>query len=227
MDIRMHTIEMGTGTPLVLLHGNGEDSGYFKRQMEPFSQHYRVIAPDARGHGNTPRGDAPFTLEQFALDLKEFLDEQGIARCHMLGFSDGGNVALLFALRFPQYIRRMVLCGANLNPMGVKLSTQLPIMLQWCLYGWMGFFQKKAWRRWELLNLMVTQPHIRPKKLGQIAMPTLVVAGEGDMIRRSHTQRIADALPDSSLVILPGDHFVARRNWMAFNPVVLDFLGKE
>ena len=101
MDIRLCCVEAGEGFPLVLLHGNGEDHTYFKRQMGPFSQHFRVIAVDTRGHGESPRGTAPFTLEQFAEDLKEFLDGRSITRCHLLGFSDGGNIALLFALKYP------------------------------------------------------------------------------------------------------------------------------
>ena len=104
MDIQLSYVVAGSGFPLVLLHGNGEDHSYFKRQFEPFAQHYRVIAPDTRGHGHTPRGTAPFTLDQFAEDLKGFLDGMDIGRCHLLGFSDGGNIALLFDLKFREYV---------------------------------------------------------------------------------------------------------------------------
>ena len=109
MDIRLCCVEAGEGFPLVLLHGNGEDHTYFKRQMGPFSQHFRVISVDTRGHGESPRGTAPFTLEQFAEDLKEFLDGRSITRCHLLGFSDGGNIALLFALKYPEYVEKLIL----------------------------------------------------------------------------------------------------------------------
>ena len=71
---------------------------------------------------------------------------------------------------------------------------------------------------------MVTQPHIKPQELGRLTIPTLVIAGENDMILEKHTRLIAASLPNSTLAILPGDHFVARRNWEAFNPVVLEFL---
>ena len=225
MDIKLHYEEAGEGFPLVLLHGNGEDHTYFKRQMEPFSQSYRVIAVDTRGHGLSPRGTAPFTLEQFAEDLKEFLDGLGVVRCHLLGFSDGGNIALLFALKYPRYVDRLVLNGANLCPSGVKASTQLPIIAGWAVCRVCACFSQKARRNWELLNLMVTQPHIRPQELAGLAMPVLVAAGERDMIRESHTRAIAAAIPDSRLAILPGDHFVARRNWKDFNPLVLAFLA--
>ena len=64
MDIQLNYIIAGQGFPLVLLHGNGEDHTYFKRQMGPFSERYQVFALDTRGHGRSPRGTAPFTLEQ-------------------------------------------------------------------------------------------------------------------------------------------------------------------
>ena len=224
MDITLNYVEMGEGFPLVLLHGNGENHTYFKRQMEPFSRRYRVIALDTRGHGDSPRGTAPFTLEQFAEDLREFLDQRGIARCHLLGISDGGNNALLFALKYPQYVEKLVLNGANLDPSGMTMETRIPITAGWCVNGVRRFVAPKYKETWELLNLMVTQPHISPTELGRLTMPALVIAGERDMIRENHTRRIAASIPNSTLVLLPGDHFVARRNWEAFNPVVLEFL---
>ena len=223
MDVKLNYVEAGAGFPLVLLHGNGEDHTYFKRQMEPFSARYRVIAVDTRGHGDSPRGSAPFTLEQFAGDLKEFLDQMGIASCHLLGFSDGGNIALLFALKYARYLKKLVLNGADLRPSGVKLSTQVPIVLHWCASG-LAMLGGGSAARWEMLNLMVTQPHISRRALKDLEVPTLVIAGDRDMIRESHTRAIAAALPDSRLAILPGDHFVARRNWAAFNAAVLEFL---
>jgi len=208
----------------VLLHGNGEDHTYFKRQIPTFSQHFRTIALDTRGHGRSPRGTAPFTLDQFAEDLRAFLDARGIARCHLLGFSDGGNIALLFALRYPQYVERLILNGADLDPKGVKRRIQLPIVLSWALLQAVRRLDRRAQAKWELLDLMVTQPHIDPKALSALRMPVLVVAGEDDMIREEHTRLIAASIPGARLAILPGDHFVARRNWQAFNELVLDFL---
>lgn len=75
MDIKLHYTEQGSGTPLILLHGNGEDSGYFVHQIEYFKDRYQVIAIDTRGHGQSPRGEKPFTIRQFAGDLHDFMDE--------------------------------------------------------------------------------------------------------------------------------------------------------
>lgn len=226
MDICLNYVVAGQGFPLVMLHGNGEDHTYFKHQIGPFSEWYQVIAPDTRGHGRSPRGRAPFTLDQFAEDLKAFLDSREIRRCHLLGFSDGANIALLFALNYPEYVEKLVLNGADLYPSGVRLSTQLPIVLGWGLLQAVRRFDKRARPKWELLDLMTTQPHINAKALAALNMPALVVAGNRDMIREKHTRLIAKSIPGSELAILPGDHFVARRNWEAFNPVILEFLRK-
>ena len=69
MDSELSYAEFGAGSPLVLLHGNGEDRNYFEAQISPFATRYRVIAVDTRGHGQSPRGSAPFTLSQFVDDL--------------------------------------------------------------------------------------------------------------------------------------------------------------
>ena len=226
MDIRLNYVEAGTGFPLVLLHGNGEDHTYFQNQMEPFAARFRVIAADTRGHGGTPRGQAPFTLEQFAEDLKYFLDELGISRCHLLGFSDGANVALLFSLKYPGYVDKLILNGADLDPSGVRRSTQIPIILSWAALGAVKRFCPKVLPKWELLDLMVTQPHIDNLSLRALRMPTLVVAGERDMIKQSHTRSIAAPIPNARLAILPGDHFLARSSPEKFNSLVLEFLGR-
>lgn len=69
MDIALYYQEKGKKEPFILLHGNGEDGSYFKHQIDYFSDRYRVIALDTRGHGRSPRGSKPFTIEQFSCDL--------------------------------------------------------------------------------------------------------------------------------------------------------------
>ena len=108
MEITLYHADTGSGKPLILLHGNGEDGSYFDCQKDALARHFRVIALDTRGHGRSPRGTAPFTISQFAEDLRCFMDHQGIARASLLGFSDGGNIALTFALRYPERVDRLV-----------------------------------------------------------------------------------------------------------------------
>ena len=127
MDIEHYFIEKGQGDPLILLHGNGENSDYFVGQIDVFAQRYHVYALDTRGHGKTPRGDAPFTIRQFADDLRFFMDVHQIEKAHLLGFSDGGNIAMVFALKYPERVDRLILDGANLDAKGVKRSIQIPL----------------------------------------------------------------------------------------------------
>ena len=227
MDIRLNYLERGADTPLILLHGNGESLEYFRSQIDFFSARYRVIALDTRGHGGSPRGEAPFTIAQFAGDLLEFMDSMRLSGAHILGFSDGGNIALSFALKHPERVKRLILNGANLDPSGVKRSVQLPIELGYALARPFAGRSVKARRRAELLGLMVNEPRISPQQLEHLTMPVLVIAGERDMIRADHTRRIAEALPDARLVFIPGDHFIAAKNPDAFNAAVLHFLEED
>lgn len=224
-DISLCYIMQGAGPPLLLLHGNGEDGSYFSHQMNDFSRRYTVYAIDTRGHGKTPRGTAPFTIAQFAEDLLDFVDEHDMAQVRLLGFSDGANIALSFALANPERVRRLVLNGANLDPSGVKPSVQIPIILGYKLASLFANRDPKAKRNAELLGLMVNHPHIDPAALEDLYVPTLVIAGTRDMIRDSHTVLIANSLPNSRLEVIAGDHFIAAKNPDAFNEAVAKFLG--
>jgi len=227
MDIQLHYTESGSGFPLILLHGNGEDSSYFVHQIEAFRRSFRVIAIDTRGHGKSPRGTGEFSIARFAEDLRAFMDAHSIRRAHLLGFSDGANIALAFALKYPERVDRLILNGGNLHPWGVKLSVQLPIVLGWGIAKAISLFDKKAVAKAELLGLMVTQPNLRPEDLKDMKIPTLVIAGTADMIRTSHTKAIHRAIPGSELAILPGDHFVAHENPISFNMKAIDFLMRD
>lgn len=224
MDIELHCEETGDGEPLVLLHGNGEDGTYFAHQIAHFSQRFRVLALDTRGHGKSPRGEAPFTIRQFTRDLLAFLDARGIERAHLLGFSDGGNIALVFALAHPERVGKLVLNGANLNARGVKRSVQVPIELGYRMARLFAGLSAKARANAEMLGLMVNDPNVAPEELAALTAPTLVIAGENDMIREDHTRLIAERIPNARLAFVPGDHFVAAKNPAAFNREVERFL---
>jgi pimeloyl-ACP methyl ester carboxylesterase len=226
MDIQLHFIEQGQGQPMILLHGNGESCDYFEHQIAYFSKQYHVIALDTRGHGQSPRGEKPFTIKQFAEDLHDFMDEKSIERAHILGFSDGGNIALTFALKYPERIEKLILNGANLFPSGVKPLYQWPIEIGYRIARLFSKKSEKAKQNAEMLGLMVNEPHIEPSELARLTMPVLVIAGTKDMIKESHTRLIYKSLPNAQMNIIEGDHFVANKNADAFNKVVDLFLRK-
>lgn len=224
MNIALHYQEKGSGESLILLHGNGEDGSYFKHQIDYFSGRYRVIALDTRGHGKSPRGTEPFTLEQFSRDLYDFTESLAIPSAIILGFSDGANIAMKFAMSYPDRVKSLILNEGNLNPKGVKRTTQIPIELGYKIARRFAVKSPGAKRNAELLGLMVNEPMIEPAELSKIAAPTLVICGKNDMIRESHTKEIAEHIPNAKLVILKGDHFIANKRYAAFNQAVEDFL---
>ncbi len=225
MDIQHFFLEKGEGEPILFLHGNGEDSSYFDNQMIPFSMKYHIYAIDTRGHGRTPRGNAPFTISQFADDLKEFMDIHHLAKAHILGFSDGGNVALTFAIRYPERVDHLILNGANLDPAGVKRRDQVPIEEAYKRAKAKENEGEREKRRAEMLGLMVNDPHIAVDDLFGIKARTLVIAGTDDMIEEEHTKQIAAGIPKAELAFIEGDHFIAQKNAEAFNECVLRFLS--
>ena len=224
MDIEHHFIEKGQGRPLVLLHGNGENCDYFKGQIDAFAASFHVYALDTRGHGQTPRGSAPFTIRQFADDLLAFLDARGIDKADLLGFSDGGNIAMIFAMKYPERVGRLILDGANLDTKGVKRSVQAFIELGYRSAKCFAHKSEKARRNAEMMGLMVNDPNVAPEELAQIKARTLVIAGTRDMIKEAHTRLIAASIPDAQLVFIEGDHFIANKCPEAFNKAVLAFL---
>ena len=212
MDITHFYMEKGQGEPLILLHGNGESCAYFEHQMDPFSARYHVYALDTRGHGKTPRGERPFTIRQFAEDL--------------LGFSDGGNIAMVFAMRYPDRVGKLILNGANLDAEGVRPTVQIPIEIGYRIARAFAEKSGQARRNAELLGLMVNDPNVPAAELSKITAKALVMAGTRDMITAEHTRLIAESIPGAELAFLEGDHFIAAKQPEQFNQKVLEFLEK-
>lgn len=224
MEIDLSYRESGEKEPLILLHGNGEDGSYFQHQLDHFKDRYRVIAIDTRGHGRSPRGTAPFTIEQFSHDLYDFMEIHEIASAVILGFSDGANIAMKFAIQYPARVRALILNGGNLDPKGVKRTVQLPIEIGYQIAKRFASKSANAKRNAEMLRLMVHDPNIEPRELSKITAPTLVICGSRDMIKASHTKEIAAHIPHAKLSIIKGDHFIANKQYPAFNQAVEAFL---
>ncbi len=224
MDISLYYQEKGNKEPFILLHGNGEDGSYFKHQIDYFSDSYRVIAIDTRGHGKSPRGTKPFTIEQFSCDLYDFMEELKISEAVILGFSDGANIAMKFAMKYPDKVKALILNGGNLNPRGVKITTQLPIEIGYKIAKLFASKFHEAKKNAEMLGLMVNDPNIERNELSKIKAPTLVICGTNDMIRESHTREIAENVPNSKLSIIKGNHFIANKRYLSFNKEVESFL---
>ncbi len=219
MDIKLSYIDQGEGFPLILLHGNGESKEYFENQIDYFANTRRVIAIDTRGHGESERGDGELTLKRAAADLYAFMRELNIDKADILGFSDGANIAILFALKHQTMINKLILNGGNIFLSGIKKEVASDIRRSYRYAK-----KEKDARAIELLSLMLFEPNLSYDALESITVPTLVIAGSDDVIKQSHTEGIARHIPNSKLAIIEGDHTIAYSSSKAFNREVEEFL---
>ena len=216
----------GQGKPVVLLHGNGEDYTCFEKQLDIFSKNFFVIAMDSRGHGSSSTA-GKITIDLIGKDVVAVLDELNINKASLVGFSDGANAAISFALAAKGRLDKLVLAGANLYLSGVKIYFQLPTVFKYIFLCICSSFSKKAREKGRIIGLMVLEPHFKPKELLSINAPTLVLAGEKDLIKESHTRKIARSIKGSELLIIKGaNHFVFDTKPIRTAIAIIDFLKK-
>ena len=182
----------GIGKPLILLHGNGLTHKIFDKAIPLLAEHFTVYSLDSRGHGQS---DAvlEYHYDDLAEDVKCFIDELALKSPIVYGFSDGGIIALLLAVKYPQLLSQMIISGANTVPKGIRT-------------GWLKLFQCiYAIVKDPKMKMMLREPNITVDMLQSIEIPTTVLAGSRDMIKRSHTEYIANHIPKSTLRILQGE----------------------
>ncbi|MDR0831980.1 MAG: alpha/beta hydrolase [Bacillales bacterium] len=186
--------ELNKGIPLVLLHGNKESIAIFQKQIAYYSSTNIVIAIDSPGHGLSSYLN-PLTINNMALHIGLLLKALPYSKYNLLGFSDGGNIALIIAQDL-EIINSLIIIGANLYPKGIKTFYYLSLLFT-------SLFMKN-----DYLNLMLKEPHISIEELKRITCPTLIIYGQHDMIKTKHLQLIHQNIQNSILKIIPqGNHF--------------------
>ncbi|MGI0150379.1 MAG: alpha/beta fold hydrolase, partial [Thermoplasmata archaeon] len=112
-SIELHVREVGSGVPLLLLHGLGADHTLWSAATGPLGDGIRVIAPDLRGHGRTPNPEgSTFAFDELVGDLERLLDGRGLDAVHLAGSSAGGFLALRLALDHPERVRSLMLLSS-------------------------------------------------------------------------------------------------------------------
>jgi pimeloyl-ACP methyl ester carboxylesterase len=217
----------GEGSPLVLIHGNGESIGSFKGQIGDFATHHQVIAMDSRGQGKSELGTGALTYERMAEDTNALLEHLSLRPVKVLGWSDGGIIGLLLTIRHPEKVSMLAVMAANLQPDAaytwavegtVRVRNRITAQLS------SSKNPKPLLLRLQLLDLLGNQPHIPLSDLATITVPTLVMAADRDVIRDEHTLSIFHAIPKSQLAIFPGaTHMIPAQDPARFNKTVLDF----
>ena len=220
---KMYYAEQGKGPTLLFLHGGGDSGEHsFARQIDVFADRYHIVAPDQVGQGRTPDVRGPLTYTGMMEDTAALLHHLNLRRVDVVGFSDGGILALMLAVRHPELVRRLVISGVNIAPEGLNAedldelrATENP---------------KPKTIDEKLAHLWANSPsetELNVAMLAKIDQPVLVISGDRDAITLEHTLTIFHALPDAELCVLPGtDHatFRGRSEWL--NPIINSFLDR-
>lgn len=210
---------------LVLLHGNGEDGSIFNSIVEQLSEICYCIVPDTRGHGKTTAGTMDFTVDLLAEDLSKLCDELNLGNFRLLGFSDGGNTAITYAVRHPERLSALIAAGANINPSGLSTSFLLTNRIKLAVAKASKDKNEKSNLRYQLLSLMINHPHINPRLLRNIPCPALIMCAEKDLIKKSHTELIASSIKNSKLITVPDStHDIFNTNHNFTTAAIKEFL---
>lgn len=217
----------GSGAPLLLIHGNGGSIADFAAQIQFFSPRYGVIAMDSRDQGKSGDSRDALTYEKMTDDLAALLDHLKTGPVDVIGWSDGGIEALLLGMRHPQKVKKIVAMAANLNPTDKAVQPEVIAAVKTMLAEMPASVRNSAQGRRELkvINIVFEQPNIDPRALEKITAPTLVLAGDHDLIRDEHTVEIFHHLPNGRLGIFPGaTHMIPFDDPATFNGTVDRFL---
>ncbi|MBN0043601.1 alpha/beta hydrolase [Streptomyces actuosus] len=227
----------GEGDPLLLLHGGLCTNETWSPQRSDLAARFRVHLPERRGHGHTPDVDGPISYQDMAEDTAAFVESVVGGPAHLVGWSDGGIVALLLALARPDLVRKVVAVGVNFRP--APESQAVPGLLDHMapdapelavfrdMYAATSPDGADHWPvvAGKLIDMFRTQPTLTPEDLARIAAPTLVLVGDDDVISLEHTITLYRALPDAELAVLPrSSHALLMEKPEQANRLVIDFL---
>ncbi len=191
-EVKMHYAVYGNGEkPLVLIHGNARSHRDLDETARYLANDYTVYSIDSRCHGESS-DPGEISYELMAKDVKEFCEKLKIEKPLLVGHSDGAIVGLTVAYTYPDLLGGLVSCGANSNPSTFKPKFTIYVKL----------LNLKGHDK--LNDMMLEQPDITKEKLSKITCPTIIAAGENDIMWLSDTVFIHESIPNSQIAIIKG-----------------------
>ena len=191
-EVKMHYAVYGNGEkPLVLIHGNARSHRDLDETARYLANDYTVYSIDSRCHGESS-DPGEISYELMAKDVKEFCEKLKIEKPLLVGHSDGAIVGLTVAYTYPDLLGGLVSCGANSNPSTFKPKFTIYVRL----------LNLKGHDK--LNDMMLEQPDITKEKLSKITCPTIIAAGENDIMWLSDTVFIHESIPNSQIAIIKG-----------------------
>ena len=253
--ISLEYLDRGEGEVILLLHGLGSTKADWDLQVEGFSNEFRIIAPDLRGHGNSskPSERSAYGIEKCAEDMRLLLEELEIEKCIVVGFSMGGAIAFEMAVNFPELVSKMVIINTapdfnDLGEMGeemvrertksLKTTGMEPLSRQISEGMFPGDDQR------ELRNAFFERARKNPvdayynsfttlmewgigEKIKQIDVPVLIIASDLDYTPVSLKESYAKKMSNAQVVVIKNSrHGVTMDQPEQFNAAVLKFFRR-
>ncbi len=231
--------EYGQGKPFVMLHGDSWNLENLSNQIPYFSNKFRLILPERRGHGRTPDLPGPWTYEAFAEDVIAFLDALSLKGVHLLGHSGGANIAVLVAIRRPDLVDRLVPVSGDAP--GFVLTEEQKNKVR---SRSVGDFRKRApfivesneritpdgVRMFPAMyekakELCTTEWKVTLEQVGSIRSPTLIMLADRDFSVLEDAVAAFRAIPNAQLCVVPrATHGLMKMRSEMVNPIIMDFL---
>ena len=229
----------GEGQPVVLLHGGTATIQLsFSNQIDLLARNHKVIAIEQMGHGHTPDVEGrPFSYEEMTEDTAALLGKLGLKDADVVGWSDGGQIALRLAAFHPELVRRVVASGVGFGtPAASRQTIENMTDARWPREFRDGYVRTSpdGMAHWPVVWRKACTMWARPAwgfteaDLHKIKARALIVAGDSDIVSADVTRRVAKAIPGAKASILPNtDHWTFQRRADLMNPLLLEFLDAK
>ena len=231
----LYMVRRGQGPDILLIAGLTDPAEAWELQLEGLADRYSVTAYDNRGTGRVPLPDGPLSVESMAEDAVGVLDAQEIAAAHVAGFSGGSRVAQELALRYPERVKSLVLMSTWARPDAYSAAmerywnwlvdhapSERAMLEAFFLWVYTARAHEDGTVE-QIIDEALAFPHPQPPeafkaqlaafmgyenlpRLPEIGAPTLVLAGDEDIIAPPrHGRMVADAIPGARFEVMPGE----------------------